>query len=262
MSSPITFSFGENWKDLNKSVTEKEIARSIEDIIHWIGKESIEGKRVLDLGSGSGIHSLGFFRLGAAELVSFDYDKHSVSATTEHWERAGKPANWKVMHGSILDKQFIAGLGTFDLVYSWGVLHHTGSMWEAINNALTMVKPGGLFYITLYKDNNYEKSVAKKEKFNASSAFGKRMMINKEILKHMAKRAVRFKNPFAWNQKLERGMNVYHDIVDWLGGLPYEAANEDEMLQWGYANNVKMLRIQCMGNYGSCSYYLFQKNNV
>jgi len=255
----ITFSFGENWKDLNRSITEKEIVKATEDLLYWIGLENIKGKRILDLGSGSGIHSLGLLRLGAGELVSFDYDPNSVSATTEHWENEGRPANWKVLQGSVLDKNFIKQLGLFDLVYSWGVLHHTGNMWQAINNGLLLVQPEGLFYLTIYKDDNYAHSIHVKEKYNSASRRGKKMMENKEILKVMVRRAAHLKNPFTWNEKLERGMNTYHDLVDWLGGLPYEAANEDEMIRWGNSNNLKLLRIICRGNFGVCNYYLFKK---
>jgi 2-polyprenyl-6-hydroxyphenyl methylase/3-demethylubiquinone-9 3-methyltransferase len=259
MDSKITFSFGKNWMDYNRTVTQKEIDKAEEDLVYWVGKENIEGKRVLDLGSGSGIHSLGLLALGAKELVSFDYDPNSVTATTEHWEKKGRPENWKVMHGSILDKAFVNQLGQFDLVYSWGVLHHTGSMWDAINNALSMVRPGGHFFITIYKDDNYQKSIAIKQKYNAASPAGKRMIERKEIAKLMAKRAMHLKNPLAWNQKIERGMNIYHDLVDWLGGLPYEVASEDEILRWGRQNNLEMERILCKGNYGACNYYLFRK---
>lgn len=259
MSAKITFSFGKNWMDLNRSITEEEINKAKQDLDIWIGKENIEGKRVLDLGSGSGIHSLSLLMLGAGELVSFDYDPNSVTATTHHWEKKGKPANWKVLHGSVLDKDFISTLGKFDLVYSWGVLHHTGSMWEAINNALTMVKDNGLFYLTIYKDDDYANSIKLKERYNAASPAGKKMIEYSHISKIMMKRAARLKNPFTWNEKLERGMNIYHDLIDWLGGLPYEAASEDEMLKWGIENNLKLKRILCRGNYGSCNYYLFQK---
>lgn len=260
MKQEITFSFGKNWLDLNKSVTKKEIDKATDDLIYWVGKENIENKRVLDLGSGSGIHSLGLLALKAKELISFDYDPHSVTATKEHWENLGKPEKWKVLHGSILDKAFVESLGKFDLVYSWGVLHHTGNMWEAINNALGMVSPGGYFYLTIYKDDNYEKSIRIKKKYNAASPMGKRLIERKEISKLMVKRMAGLKNPFAWNQKIERGMNIYHDLVDWLGGLPYEAASEDEMLQWGLKNNLELKRILCKGNYGACNYYLFKKN--
>ncbi len=259
MNSTITFSFGKNWMDFNKQVTEEEIEKAKDDLVFWIGEGNISGKRILDLGCGSGIHSLCLYELGAGELISFDYDPYSVSATRQYWEKRDKPSNWKLSEGSVLDKDFIDRLGKFDLVYSWGVLHHTGNMWQAINNALSLVSDKGLFYLTIYKDDNYQRSVKIKERFNASSGLGKKMMIYKEIMKIMAKRALTFRNPFVWNRKIERGMNIYHDIVDWLGGLPYEAASEDEMLQWGIANKLQLKRIKCQSGKGSCNYYLFQK---
>ncbi|HUQ65005.1 MAG TPA: class I SAM-dependent methyltransferase [Flavitalea sp.] len=165
----------------------------------------------------------------------------------------------EVFHGSILDKTFIEQLGQFDLVYSWGVLHHTGNMWEAIDNALTLVRQNGFFYLTIYKDDSYDHSIRQKKNYNSASSFGKKIIESYHIFRIMVKRILHLKNPFTWNEKLERGMNIYHDLVDWLGGLPYEAASEDEMLQWGIRNNLKLKRILCKGNYGSCNYYLFQK---
>ncbi len=254
----ISFSFGENWKNLNQKIQEEDIDRAIEDIEYWIGKEKIKGKNVIDIGSGSGIHSLSLFRLGVKSLLSFDYDKNSVEATTYHWLRSGEPSNWKVEHGSILDKEYIAKLGQFDIVYSWGVLHHTGNMWQAINNALSLVNSKGLFFITIYNDRNYDRSIKDKTKYNNQNKLGKRLMELNWILKIMLMRSLKFKNPFAWNEKKERGMNVYNDIVDWLGGLPYEIANEDEMLQFGLKNNLTLKRISCKE---ACHYYLFQRND-
>ncbi len=256
MKSPISFSFGKNWKNLNRVLTQEDIDKARADLVYWVGEENIRGKEVLDIGSGSGIHSLGMLRVGASRITSFDYDPHSVEATRQHWEDAGRPERWTVMHGSVLDDTFLATLPQFDLVYSWGVLHHTGDMWRAIRNALGKVKPGGLFYITLYNDRNYAGSLALKQRYNAASNLGKRLMEAKWIAKLMARRLLNGKNPFAWNEKKVRGMNAYHDIVDWLGGLPYEIANEDEMLRFGHENGLSLRRIWCRED---CHYYLFRR---
>ena len=73
------------------------------------------------------IHSLCFHKLGARRVVSIDVDRNSVEATRSLHASAGRPWNWEVHEGSILDERFIGGLGTFDTVYSWGVLHHTAA---------------------------------------------------------------------------------------------------------------------------------------
>src|ERR1041385_3079935 len=100
-SDTITFSFGRNWRDFLDTVSEDTLRRAMGDIVEWIGQENVAGKTVLDIGSGSGIHSLCFHSLGAKEVFSFDVDPHSVASTRLLWEKAGKPANWQVVHGSI-----------------------------------------------------------------------------------------------------------------------------------------------------------------
>ncbi len=254
--SEITFSFGENWKKLNETITRKEIESAKDDLRFWIGENRIKDAHVIDIGSGSGIHSLSFFELGVASLFSFDYDKYSVEATTMHWEHNGKPSNWSVQHGSILDTEYVSSLGNFDIVYSWGVLHHTGNMWKAIQNAASLVKPGGIFFITIYNDYNFDRSIRDKTNYNKAGVLGKKLLESKFIIKEMLILLKSGKNPFAWNRKKERGMNVYRDIVDWLGGLPYEIANEDEMLQFGLKNGFNLKRIWCKE---ACHYYVFEK---
>ncbi len=227
----VTFSFGKNWESFLSAADASALEKATADIEEWLGQGSVKGKTVLDIGSGSGLHSLAYFHLGATSIVSFDYDQHSVAATKECWRRAGSPDNWQVMHGSVLDRAFIQSLGTFDIVYSWGVLHHTGSMWKAIEHATLPIKPGGLFWISIYnKTPNYPKELALKQQYNRSNWFGKKWLELREIGKTMRYRYQNHLNPFTWNERRMRGMDAYHDIVDWLGGLPYEVATGDELI--------------------------------
>src|SRR5947209_6575303 len=107
---PITFSFGQNWRDFVESISEDSVRRARSDIEEWLGRDAVSGKTVLDIGCGSGIHSLCFHLLGAREIVSLDVDPYSVESTRVLWEKAGGPASWKVIQGSILDKDFVGGL--------------------------------------------------------------------------------------------------------------------------------------------------------
>jgi 2-polyprenyl-6-hydroxyphenyl methylase/3-demethylubiquinone-9 3-methyltransferase len=255
----VTFSFGKNWRDYLAGVSEEDIVRARNDIAYWLGETNVQGKRVLDVGSGSGIHSLGFNLLGAANVHSFDYDEFSVGATKSLRDKSEFELTWNVEQGSILDDDYVTSLGQFDIVYSWGVLHHTGAMWNAMDNILGLVLPGGYLWIALYqKGSRYEADLALKKKFNASSPLGKKWMILRRVVRAMALRLRSGKNPFAWNQKVGRGMNVYHDIVDWLGGLPYEVAAEDDVVRYLRARDFVLERIKVAGE-GGCSVYVFSR---
>lgn len=233
MTDNVSFSFGENWQSFLKSMSREAIESARADLEDWFSRDGITGKRVLDIGCGSGIHSLGLLTLGAAELVSFDLDSRSVAATQTLWEDAGKPENWRVVQGSVLDDAFLDSLGrqSFDVVYSWGVLHHTGAMWQAVEQASRMVRPGGRFLLALYAGKRtYQRDLALKQRYNAAGAWGKRWLIGRRIAMIMLLRLRHGRNPLAWNQRKERGMDTYHDVVDWLGGLPYEVASEEEVV--------------------------------
>lgn len=240
----ITFSFGENWRSFVDTVSDDSIQRALSDIERWLGADTVIGKTILDIGSGSGIHSLCFHRLGAKEVSSFDLDPKSVESTRLLWRKAGSPSNWEIAQGSILDKDFVAGIGKHQIVYSWGVLHHTGSMWQAIDNACGLVEKGGLLWIAIYvKSPSYEQDLKLKRSYNQASRFGKKIIEWNEISKLMRQRWNAGKNPFGWNEKQVRGMDAYHDLLDWLGGLPYEVASAEEIISFCEGRGFTMQKV-------------------
>lgn len=253
----ITFSFGKNWKNYLKTVSKEQIEGAKKDIEEWLGANYVSGKTVVDIGSGSGIHSLAFYRLGAKIIYSFDVDKYSVEATRLLWEKEGKPENWLIAPGSCLDKEFIKSLGQFDIVYSRGVLHHTGAMWEALEKSCGLVKPGGKLFVSLYaKGPRYLMDLALKQKYNSASPLQKQLMVYKRIGRIMLSSLRHFKNPFIWNEKRIRGMNVFYDLVDWLGGLPYEVASEDEVVRFLRKFGFILERFKAKYE-GACNIYVF-----
>lgn len=255
----ISFSFGQNWKNFSKTIDAQVLERATEDIREWFSLEGIQNKRVLDIGSGSGIHSYAFWKLGASEVVSFDYDFKSVEATDSIWKKCRQPSNWKVLKGSILDKAFIESLGQFDIVYSWGVLHHTGQMWEAIKNAISIpIKEDSKIMISIYQDKkNYERDLSLKMNYNKAGFIKKKYIVLKQIYMLMSRRRRKGLNPFTWNEKKERGMNEYHDLIDWLGGLPYEVATKEEIERFFSENGGWRLKKNDPSE--ACHVYLFSK---
>ena len=141
----MRFGFGKNWQSFNMSFLSKERINIVKkSILSFLHLESLDGKTFLDIGSGSGIQSLAAYNAGAKQIFSFDYDIKSVEATKSLWEKSGRPKNWAVCHGSVLDDEFMNPIGKFDIVHSWVVLHHTGDLWNALKNSQIPLKSNGV----------------------------------------------------------------------------------------------------------------------
>ncbi len=236
------FSFGRNWKNFLESLSDEKIKEAEDSLTSFLGgKQNIEGKTFVDIGCGSGLFSYAAFLSGAEKIVSVDIDDYSVNCVTSLWEKAGRPENWIIKKGSALDTDFILSLGTFDIVYSWGVLHHTGNMYQAFDNVTRLVGQKGSFFLAIYNrfDTPFRGGTSEfwlwvKQMYNQGGDATKSVM-NFIYGSYMALMMLaRLKNPFTEirNYKSNRGMSWYHDLVDWLGGYPYEYAGPDEIVNY------------------------------
>jgi SAM-dependent methyltransferase len=195
---------------------------------------NLQGRRFLDIGCGSGLFSLAARRLGA-EVHSFDFDPQSVACARELKRRyCPDDPQWRMEEGSVLDDEFVAGLGKFDVVYSWGVLHHTGSMWVAIENAISRVaEPSGILYVAIYNDQGWKshawwfvKALHNRMPRFLQGPFALTMTAITHILVTL-KQAIRLQ-PLTVISSLfkapPRGMSAKYDMLDWIGGFPFEFA--------------------------------------
>lgn len=237
----MRFGFGANWTDyIKKHFSEERLAIAQAHLLRFMKMPSLTGKSFLDIGCGSGLHSLSAWRAGARPVFSFDYDPQSVAATTMLRKLAGDPPEWTVVRGSVLDKAFIDGIPRADVVYSWGVLHHTGAMWSAVANAASRLHDDSLFYIALYAteaflDPTPAQWLEVKRAYNRASLITKRWMDWKYAWNHAIRDHLRAgKNPltFIRAHKKARGMSYWHDVRDWLGGYPMEFAGNRETEQF------------------------------
>lgn len=237
MTEKITFSFGKNWEEfIINNFTEERVKIAEDCLLDFLKLNSLQGVYFLDVGCGSGLHSLAAWKAGVKKIVSFDIDPYSAETTKKIREMQGSPPNWEVFHGSILDKKFIANLELADLVYSWGVLHHTGKMWESLENTIGLVKHGGFLCIALYTtDGKSDYWLKVKEKYNRVSEIEKRLMEFQYLIRHtFIPHIIDLKNPFRTvrEYKKNRGMSYLVDVRDWLGGYPYEHAKIEDVLQF------------------------------
>jgi SAM-dependent methyltransferase len=231
------FDFGKNWADfVDKHFSEERVRIAQEHLLGFLRLPDLTGKRMVDIGCGSGLHSLAALRANAKELVSFDYNPDAVATTRRLHALSGSPGHWHIEQGSVLDQPYMAGLGKFDLVYSWGVLHHTGDQWTALRHAAECVAPSGVLYVALYTSDVFVDPPAEywltvKRRYNRSAWSGKRAIEAWYIAGQFYNLLRQHQNPLAyvWGYKKSRGMSYYTDVKDWVGGWPMEFSSVQEV---------------------------------
>ena len=236
MADPV-FAFGANWQRFLTSLSDRQIEQATLAVSALVGRD-LRGESFLDIGSGSGLSSLAARRLGA-RVYSFDYDPQSVACTQELRRRFfPEDESWSVAQGSVLDQAYLATLGQFDVVYSWGVLHHTGQMWSAIRNAGRLVRPGGLFVIGIYNFRGGRRGTATwarlKRWYCRAPRWQQVAWESAYLTWDLVSMAAVGRNPIRMIREYHsgRGMSYRRDATDWLGGYPYEAATPGEILEF------------------------------
>jgi 2-polyprenyl-6-hydroxyphenyl methylase/3-demethylubiquinone-9 3-methyltransferase len=259
------FEFGQNWKNYAKTIDQKRIDSAIEGV-KKLFPEGLAGKTFLDIGCGSGLHSLAALSLGAASVTAIDIDENSVSTAQELLTRHAPDLKWTAKVASVFDPSPDT-LGKFDVVYSWGVLHHTGDMWRAIECAARFVNSRGRFAIAIYSATACDSMWKAEKQFYSQAPRPAQWSIRQIYMTaFLAAKTLLGGNPISYVRKYSeaRGMNFSHDAHDWLGGYPYETASPDEMLErvraLGFAE-VRSFRLPATtGLFGSgCNEFVFER---
>ncbi len=264
------FRFGANWHRFLKVLNDERIAEAERSLREFLEVESLKGKTFLDIGSGSGLFSLAARRLGA-KVHSFDYDPESVACTLELKRRYfPDDDSWTVASGSVLDHGYIESLGQFDIVYAWGVLHHTGNMWRALELIKILVKPGGHLYIAIYNDAGRASRVwlRIKKLYCTLPGFLRLPFV---VCIWTPIETVRFFQHLLLGQpgkyfdrhkeyyKKSRGMSRWRDMIDWIGGYPYEFAKAQDLVTFYTKDGFSLTKLQESEGYGN-NQLVFAKN--
>jgi len=261
------FEFGKNWSKYLAGVDAGKIREAERSLAGMLNAHTLEGKSFLDIGCGSGLFSLAARRLGAT-VRSFDYDPVCVSCTEELKRRFDRnDPSWIIERGDVLDQDYLRSLGKFDIVYSWGVLHHTGAMWRAMENVIENVREGGTLYLSIYNDQGKmsEMWAALKKIYNQSPNVVRVclvLLVGFVWFTYTALfRLMTLKNPIPlkeWRQqKVKRGMSVWHDLVDWVGGYPFEVAKPEEVFEFFHRRGFELARLRTVGGRGGCNEFVF-----
>ncbi len=259
------FQFGANWQSFLSTLNDERILEAERSLSDMLKIDNLVGKRFLDIGSGSGLFSLAAKRLGAS-VHSFDYDLKSVNCTKELKKRYFANDNsWTIEKGSVLDKEYLTSLDKFDIVYSWGVLHHTGDMKSALENALLPLSDQGVLFIAIYNDQGNRSKLWRMVKKTYSSSRVGRMLISSIFIPIFALYSILvgiiiYKNPLHQfsSYKAQRGMSIYHDWIDWLGGYPFEVAKPGYIFNFYKSHGLVLDNMITTNGWGCCQYVFFK----
>lgn len=263
------FDFGANWSRFLAVLDERRILEAERSLREMLGLTDFSGCSFLDIGSGSGLFSLAARRLGA-RVRSFDYDAQSVNCTRELRRRYfPDDVNWQIEEGSVLDETFVRRLGEFDVVYSWGVLHHTGSMWRALGHAALPVAAGGKLFVAIYNDTGWRTRAWRgvKRVYNALPRPLKLPFVFLILGPGQLKAAVQALITLrpgefvrSWTRHdTQRGMSRWHDAIDWIGGYPYEVAKAHELVEFYRARGFNLLKLKTASYALGCNELVFER---
>lgn len=260
------FEFGKNWQKFVVKLNNDQIKSAEIGLTTPLKMQDLSGKSFLDIGSGSGLSSLVAYKLGAV-VHSFDYDPASVACTRELKHNAAACDDWIVDEGSVLDQAYMKSLGKFDIVYSWGVLHHTGAMWTALDAAGKCVAPNGLLFVAIYNDQGgpSRRWLSVKNIYNRLPNFLRFIVLYPSVLRLWGPTIIKFLVTARFSElrrkftKSPRGMSPWRDMIDWVGGLPFEVAKPEEIFEFFQSRGFVLTYLRtCAGGIG-CNEFVFKK---
>jgi 2-polyprenyl-3-methyl-5-hydroxy-6-metoxy-1,4-benzoquinol methylase len=266
----VTFKFGKNWQNFLSVVDDDHVKAASRSLKQMLEVDNLVGRSFLDAGCGSGLFSLAALQLGASHVLSFDADPDSVACALELRRRFCGDAQWEIGRGDVLDSSYVRALGTWDVVYCWGVLHHTGDMWRGLDNIQYPVASRGRLFLSIYNDQGLRSRLWKgvKRTYNrlpeaAQTPYAVAVMLPRELMT-MGIALARFDLGGwlrSWSPKhgRDRGMSRWHDLIDWVGGYPFEVARPEHIFDFFRERGFNLVSLRTCGGGLGCNQFVFER---
>lgn len=255
------FAFGRNWQQfVEHALTPEKIEQARQAFRQLCVGVTFEGRTFLDIGFGQGLALCLAQEMGAV-VLGIDIDDDNVPSLQKTLASFHSSCAPRIRIASILDRAFVEELrrsGQFDIVHSWGVLHHTGDMWQAICNAADLVKPDGCFILSIY-NRHWSSPLWRlvKWSYNHAPRVVQRLFIFAFYpIIYLAKFLVTGQNP----KRKQRGMDFFYDVVDWIGGYPYEYASAEAIADFVCRLGFDVLRVIPANIPTACNQFVFRKH--
>ena len=254
----VAFDFGKNWREFSdKALDDCRFASAFASLEELMPAGRLKGATFLDIGCGSGIFAIAASIAGARKVIGIDVSKTSIETSISNMQKFAPQSDITFYHKSIFDAD-VAQMGRFDIVYSWGALHHTGDMRRAIDIACDLAGPGSLLVLAIY-NKHWSCGMWKRIKwfYNHVPGFIQQVMVwGFYFVIATAKLVVTRRNPF---RRKRRGMSFYYDVVDWLGGYPYEYATKEEVTNYVKNKGFECIKFVAPAVPTGCNEFVFEK---
>ena len=264
------FNFGENWREFSHhALTPDRVQQAREDFADLFSGIPLRDRSFLDIGFGQALSLL--LATGAGcRSVGCDINPICAEILAENRQRFFPEltnVQIPVVVGSILDEAILerlrgltgeAGRETYDIVHSWGVLHHTGDMWRGIQHAASLVGPEGHLVLALYAHHwsSGTWKVIKWSYVRVPSVVRRLFIALLYPVIYLAKFLVTRRDP----REQKRGMDFYYDVVDWVGGYPYEYVKAEDLARRVEELGFKNTRVIRATVPTGCNEFVFARN--
>lgn len=258
MRSSRQFDFGSNWQAFSgQRVDNQRLTLATRSLQSLLQRDTLRGLSFLDVGCGSGLFSIAAHQLGASRVVGIDINPRCIVVSQDNRDRLAPKAPIVFQELSALAPASLRSLGLFDVVYAWGSLHHTGAMWDSIRNVAKQVSPGETLVLAIY-NKHITSPLWKRIKwfYNQLPSFAQRLMtILFAGIIYLVKFMVTRRNPL----DKKRGMDFWYDVIDWIGGYPYEYATHHEVESFMRRNGFAIRQYIPAQVPTGCNEFVFQR---